>query len=249
MSDRSSVAACTGPSAPSTRDFNALLPTYRRLKFSARIRPMMSWAAQHSLEDDLDQLALIELDGLAKKFDPSVGTTMDQYVGTMLPVRLFSCLRALKSSYCDPVFKHSKNGMPRFSEAFHNDLDAADSSEENAHVFADNAPTSFESEPDRSQVQTEKLRSRQDTAWDAHRHESCKDDAVFEELLRCQMAVRLRAAIECLPVRQSQIVLLMLEDCTDGEIANRLGITKQAVSKSRLLAIAHLKETMGSAVQ
>lgn len=67
-------------------------------------------------------------------------------------------------------------------------------------------------------------------------------DTALDSAMRNQAAAALRSALLRLTARQREVIELVLEDLTDAEIASRLGVTVQAVNKTRLLAIGKLKQ-------
>ena len=69
-------------------------------------------------------------------------------------------------------------------------------------------------------------------------------DPVMAEAERAQVWRAVTAAIAELPGRQREVIELALDDCSDKDIAAHLGITAQAVNKSRLAAIANLRRAL-----
>jgi len=67
-------------------------------------------------------------------------------------------------------------------------------------------------------------------------------DVVVADAMRRQAVTALRAAIEHLSTRQREVIELVLGDLTDAEIAAQLGVSVQAVNKTKLAAIANLKQ-------
>ncbi len=245
MSNSVSVHASKYVGSHATPCFNSLLAVFDRLKCSRTLRPMMAWAAQHSLEKDLVQLGHMELVSLVEKFDPNVGTTVEQYVGSVLPSRMFSCLRTLKSAYCDPSPSSAKANIQSLAdvgtEVVGHDCD------ENLQAEYWQSDDEFADES--SQALKERMKSRMETAWDADRHDAANGDPVADAVQRRQMTMRLKFEIENLPDRQCEIISLLLQDCTESEIAIHLGVSKQAVSKAKLKAMSTLSAVMNGEVQ
>ena len=84
--------------------------------------------------------------------------------------------------------------------------------------------------------------TREDTGTPAQRTEQAGDNPVLDDAIRGQTASAVRAAVKTLPARQREVIELVLNDHTDREIAEQLGVTVQAVNKNRLSGIAKLKQ-------
>lgn len=67
-------------------------------------------------------------------------------------------------------------------------------------------------------------------------------DTVVADAMHHQAVTALHAAIEHLSTRQREVIELVLGDLTDAEIAAQLGVSVQAVNKTKLAAIANLKQ-------
>lgn len=76
------------------------------------------------------------------------------------------------------------------------------------------------------------------------RSEQADDNPVLEEAIRGQVASAVYSSVKTLPARQREVIELLLEDMTDKEIAAHLCITVQAVNKTKLAAIAKLKQVV-----
>ena len=73
-------------------------------------------------------------------------------------------------------------------------------------------------------------------------HDAAGPDVVLESAMRAQAIAALRVAIAQLAERQRQVIEMVLDDRTDAEIAAELGVTVQAVNKTRHTAIAKLRQ-------
>jgi len=67
-------------------------------------------------------------------------------------------------------------------------------------------------------------------------------DTVVEEAMHHQAVAALRSAIEHLSPRQREVIGFVLEDLADADIAAQLGVSVQAINKTKLAAIAKLKQ-------
>ena len=76
--------------------------------------------------------------------------------------------------------------------------------------------------------------------------EGGEDDPVVDRAMRAQVAQAVYMAIKTLPCRQREVIELSLEDMTDKEMAEHLGVTVQSVNKTRLAAIAKLRQVVSS---
>jgi RNA polymerase sigma factor (sigma-70 family) len=76
------------------------------------------------------------------------------------------------------------------------------------------------------------------------RSEHADDNPVLDEAIRGQVASAVYASVKTLPARQREVIELLLEDFTDKEIAAQLCVTVQAVNKTKLAAIAKLKQVV-----
>jgi RNA polymerase sigma factor (sigma-70 family) len=76
------------------------------------------------------------------------------------------------------------------------------------------------------------------------RSEEAGENPVLDGAIRGQVASAVHAAVKTLSARQREVIELLLEDLTDKEIAAHLCITVQAVNKTKLAAIAKLKQVV-----
>jgi RNA polymerase sigma factor (sigma-70 family) len=170
--------------APGGLEFPAALAAnsahYRRL---IRRQRLMGWARQFGLEDDLEQLALLELARLTPRYDPARSPSLDHYFGAILSDRMSDCVRQLKRQHRDIV------------DGSHSSFDSADDSATEA------------------------------TDEDAATRELASNDSVFDYVAQAQSSRALARAIETLPARQREVTALVLEDLTDREIADKLGVS------------------------
>jgi RNA polymerase sigma factor (sigma-70 family) len=198
MTSMTSTAPATGgiefPAA-----FAANSAHYRSL---IRRQRLMGWARQFGLEDDLEQLALLELARLAPRYDPARSPSLDHYLASIVSSRLSDCVRQLKRQHRDIV------------DGSHTSLDSAGDS---AIEAADG---------------------------DAETDEPASDDSVFDRVAQTQSSRALVLAITALPARQREVMTLVLEDLTDREIAEGLGVSVQSINKTRLTAIANLQRAL-----
>jgi RNA polymerase sigma factor (sigma-70 family) len=67
------------------------------------------------------------------------------------------------------------------------------------------------------------------------------ENPVLDFAIRKEMATAIHETIKTLPARQHEILKLVLADLTDREIAVQLGVSTQAVNKTRLSGISNLK--------
>jgi RNA polymerase sigma factor (sigma-70 family) len=194
-------------SAPSTQtvsggvrfsaDFIANIPRYQQAIRSHRVMP---WARQRALEDDLEQLALIDLARVEARFDPARATSPHHFRLAVLGSRVSDCASLLMRMHREVTGE------------IEDTLDAGDQVDDDDVSFADS--------------------------------EYITDDPVLDRAIRAQVARAVYEAIPTLPFRQRQVIELALEDCSDREIAEQLGVSVQAVNKSRLAAIANLKQVV-----
>ena len=70
------------------------------------------------------------------------------------------------------------------------------------------------------------------------------DDPVLAHAIRGQLATAICTAIAALPARQRRVLELALADHTDREIANKLGVSVQAVNKARLAGIVNVRRVV-----
>lgn len=70
------------------------------------------------------------------------------------------------------------------------------------------------------------------------------DDAVFGDATRAQFIRELAALVEALPAVQRTVLELALVDHTDREIAERLGVSIQAVNTARRKGIAKIQAAL-----
>lgn len=230
MSESDTSRPVKGAAATYFPDFEASLPTFKRLTRSRKLAPMMAWARSRGIDEDLEQLGLIELAKLLGKFDPSVGTTVEQYIGSTLPARMVTCLRSLNRDYCDPVDQMASShetGSSEFRDALADDGDPLSTLQDDEISIAGDAMGV--------------------TDATAFAFEIVGDTAANALEWKRIMATLLRE-IEQLPNRQAEVVRLGLAGYTDGEIAQHLGISKQAVNKSKQKAIEGLSQVMRSAM-
>lgn len=183
---------------PSAFNDSVRIGAFRRV---LRAHPTMAWARARSLHDDLEQIALLEVAKVLRQFDPSVGTSVEQFVGVAMRQRMFSCRRALLGAYgVSPESDEVTDAHDEFGQA-------------------DNIP---------------------DANPSANVEEVCAQR---------QRTQSLGNAVAALPTRQRAIVQLMLEDHTEREIAEQLGVSIQAVNKSKLSAIKTLQQVLVSPMQ
>lgn len=81
-------------------EFVANIPQFKDM---VRRRSAMRWAKQYGLEDDLEQLALLEIARIVPKFDPALANSLDHFVGACLNRCLTDCIRALKRGHRETV--------------------------------------------------------------------------------------------------------------------------------------------------
>jgi RNA polymerase sigma factor (sigma-70 family) len=102
-------------------EFVANIPQFKDM---VRRRGAMRWAKQYGLEDDLEQLALLEIARIVPKFDPGMATSLDHFVGACLNRCLTDCIRMLKRGHREIVDgMHYSIDAPRREDAVTSVLD------------------------------------------------------------------------------------------------------------------------------
>lgn len=81
-------------------DFLAHLPSYQKAIRGQRIA---KWARQRGLEEDLVQLALLDLARIESRFDPARAPSVHHYRMAVLPSRVSDCVDALARLHSDFV--------------------------------------------------------------------------------------------------------------------------------------------------
>lgn len=76
------------------------------------------------------------------------------------------------------------------------------------------------------------------------RSEEAGENTVLDGVIRGQVASAVYAVVKTLPARQREVIELLLEDMTDKEMAEQFGVTVQAINKTKLAAIAKLKQVV-----
>jgi len=187
------------PPAPGTPyfspDFLLQLGSYQRAIRGQRIA---GWARDRGLEDDLVQLALLDLARVEGRYDPARATSAHHFRMAVLPSRVNDCVDALMRMHPDFV-----------------SLDE----ERSESAFPDENVEHEEVDEDAFQL----------------------GDSVLDLVIRRQFAMALRTAISALPVVQRRVLELVLEDYTDREIAEELGVSIQAVCTARGKGIAKVR--------
>lgn len=232
MSTSNALRAAESGASLDSPHFQAALPTFKRLTRSRKLAPMMAWARSRSLDEDLQQLGLIELAKLLQKFDPGVGTTVEQYVGSTLPARMVTCLRSLNRDYCDRLDQAAAD----------HGLDSPE--EDGDDSIADHEDFVSTKPACESSIAGDATGMPDDDAFAFE----IVGDAAANALEWKRVMATLHREIERLPSRQAEVVRLGLADYTDGEIAQHLEISKQAVSKAKQKAVAVLSQAIRSAM-
>jgi RNA polymerase sigma factor (sigma-70 family) len=205
--DHSICASKLPPTCPSLLHDADCIRALRRV---VRAHPLMCWARARSLGDDLEQLALMEVPNILRGYQPGHGTTPEQYVGSALRVRLFSCKRTLVRIYGATTTTQYVEFRDATSEA---DL------EEDVGFASDS-----------------------DSDGDGG------VDAAFTGYAVAERTRLLTACIPRLPNRQRQIIDLALQDNTEREIAQQLGISVQSVNKGKQSALKALRVMLAATI-
>lgn len=96
--DASTLSASS--EGPFSLDFLANLPSIRR---AIRGQPTAKWARQRGLEEDLVQLALMDLARVESRFDAGRASSRQHFRMAVLPTRVSDCVAALKRQHSDFV--------------------------------------------------------------------------------------------------------------------------------------------------
>jgi RNA polymerase sigma factor (sigma-70 family) len=181
-------------------DFISHIPRYQQ---AIRRQPVMGWARERGLDEDLAQLALIDLARVDARYDASRATSPHHFRLAVLSSRVSDCANVLKNMYREVTGEIDP------------DLD-----------------------PDDEVGEDDDVQRGSD--------ERAEGDPVLERAMRAQIALATYLAIKALPARQREVIELQLEDMTDKEIAEQFGVTVQAVNKTKLAAIANLRQVVGA---
>lgn len=196
------ASVASTPSATSgvrfSPDFISHIPRYEQ---AIRRQPVMRWARERGLDEDLAQLSLMDLARVDARYNPERATSPHHFRLAVLGSRVSDCASVLMRMYREVT------------------------GEIDADLAADEEPP-----------------ENDDTRFDDGQHVT--DDPVLDRALRAQLAAAVHAAITTLPARQRQVIELALEDLSDKEIAEKLGVSVQAINKTRLAAITNLKRVV-----
>lgn len=182
-------------------DFISHIPRYEQ---AIRRQPVMGWARERGLDEDLAQLALIDLARVDARYDASRATSPHHFRLAVLSSRVSDCANVLKNMY--------REVTGEIDPDLHADDDAEGKDDDVRHG----------------------------------KDEGGEGDPVLDRAMRAQGAQAAYMAIKTLPSRQREVIELMLEDMTDREMAEHLGVTVQAVNKTRLAAISKLRQVVGA---
>ncbi|WP_164964334.1 sigma-70 family RNA polymerase sigma factor [Rubrivivax sp. JA1026] len=105
-------------------DFLDHLPSYQKAIRGQRIA---NWARQRGLEEDLVQLALLDLARVESRFDPARAASAHHYRMAVLPSRVSDCVDALMRLHSDFVTLDEERADSDFAD---DETDRAESEEE-----------------------------------------------------------------------------------------------------------------------
>jgi RNA polymerase sigma factor (sigma-70 family) len=109
-------------------DFLAHLPSYKKAIRGQRIA---KWARQRGLEEDLVQLALLDLARIESRFDPARAASPHHYRMAVLPSRVSDCVDVLMRLHSDFVSLDEERGE---SDYVDDEVDHAETEEGAVHL-------------------------------------------------------------------------------------------------------------------
>lgn len=92
-----------------SQDFLAHLPNYQK---AIRGQCIAQWARQRGLEDDLVQLALLDLARVESRYDPARATSAHHYRLAVLPSRVSDCVDKLMRMHSDFISLDEERAEP-----------------------------------------------------------------------------------------------------------------------------------------